>query len=79
MFSAFFDHARQLENASNRHRLSAICQSNRKAKETRIPRETDKISAATRPVLPVPNTGSDPRGVPQKGGVPDWLVLPPRP
>jgi hypothetical protein len=35
MFPAFFDHPRQLENASNRHRLSAVCQSNRKPKKTR--------------------------------------------
>ena len=37
MFPTPFDHPRQLENASNRHRLSAVCQSESRPFELQLP------------------------------------------
>lgn len=61
MFPAFFDHPRQPGPASNRHRLSAVCQSNRSHTGQGRRRE-DELQPAPW-YLPLPNTGSDPRPV----------------
>ena len=61
MFSGLFDHPRQPANASNRHRLSAVCQSNKSRSRQDVGDRQVRCQLQPALVLAVPNTGSNPR------------------